>query len=544
MLLYFRKVILSALRRYFGLCLLVGRRSMSAESSSGGMKKTLGLTGVTVNAMALIAPGAFLWITYQLQAASVDSAGVSTAADMWTGIVVALIVAFLTAFAFAELAHRYPDAGTGSSYYFAEKAFLDREEPHHRRWARLFKFIVGWAAHLFYWVYPGVMVAFMATLLTYIFGQFGVTISIPGQIVIAIVFSAVVGSIAWRGISGSTNVAIAINIIQLVTLVVFSVLAIAFRNGNPLNVPPDGWYHPVASSIVLPHNFAGMIFQSTIAILILVGFESSTALGAEAKNAKRDIPRAVIISLVIQGIFAYLFQYFAANYAMGSWFGDGNGIAAAAASGAPIGDMAIKIGNAMLGGNGFAFMLVLAISVAIAILGTTLAAMNTGVRISFAMAQDNEMPEIMGLLHGKYATPHMGIVAMVVVSAIVGAVGVLGGAVTLTGVTLASNLGTFVLYGLICAVTVVAFAGSKEFNLFRHGIIPALGLISNIIMVGAIFIIGIASGGTTAQATYLGLGISAVWLIISVAYFVINSRQTGKPIIPSIESMRTSGTGD
>jgi APA family basic amino acid/polyamine antiporter len=520
---------------------------MSTETNSSGMKKTLGLTGVTVNAMALIAPGAFLWITYQLQAANVDVNGVSTAADMWTGIVVALIVAFLTAFAFAELAHRYPNAGTGSAYYFAEKAFLDREEPSHRRWARLFKFITGWAAHLFYWVYPGVMVAFMATLITYIFGQFGVTVGVPGQIAVAIIFSAIVGAIAWRGISGSTNVAIAINIIQLVTLVVFSVLAIAFRNGNPLNVPADGWYHPVASSIILPHNFAGMIFQSTIAILILVGFESSTALGAEAKDAKRDIPRAVIISLVIQGIFAYLFQYFAANYALGSWLGNdvaGKGITAAAASGAPIGDMAIQIGNAMLGGNGFAFMIVLAISVAIAILGTTLAAMNTAVRISFAMAQDNEMPEIMGLMHGKYATPHMGIIAMVVMSAIIGAVGVIGGAVTLTGITLASNLGTFVLYGLICAVTVVAFAGRKEFNIFRHGVIPGLGLITNILMVGAIFIIGITSGGTTAQATYLGLGISLVWLIISVVYFIINSRQTGKPIIPSVESMRTTGASD
>jgi amino acid transporter len=98
------------------------------------MKKTLGLTGVTVNAMALIAPGAFLWMTYQLQAANVDSSGASTAADMWTGIVAALIVAFLTALAFAELARRYPEAGSGSAYYFAEKAFLDREEPGNQRW--------------------------------------------------------------------------------------------------------------------------------------------------------------------------------------------------------------------------------------------------------------------------------------------------------------------------------------------------------------------------------------------------------------------------
>ena len=518
-----------------------------SESSTTGMKKTLGLTGVTVNAMALIAPGAFLWITFQLQAANIDSSGASTAPDMWTGIIGALIVAFLTAFAFSELARRYPDAGTGSAYYFAEKAFMDREEPSHRRWARLFKFITGWAAHLFYWVYPGVMVAFMATLIGYIAGQFGITVTTPGLVGIAIVFSALVGFIAFRGISGSTNISIAINVIQLVCLVLFSVLAIAFRNSNPMNVPPEGWYHPTATSILIPHNLAGLLFQSTIAILILVGFESSTAFAAEAKNPRRDIPRAVIISLVIQGIFAYLFEYFSANYALGSWLGGdvaGRGIGAAGLSGAPIGDMAIQIGNSMLGGNGFALMMVLAISVAIAILGTTLAAMNTGVRITFAMAQDNEMPEILGLLHGKYATPHTALVGMVVVSAIIGTIGVLGGAVTLTGVTLASNLGTFVLYGIICAVTFVAFAGRSEFHSIRHAVIPFLGIVTNIIMVGAIFIIGIASGGTTAQATYLGLGISGAWLIVSVIYFVFNSRQSGKAIIPSTDAMRTTGAGD
>ena len=86
-----------------------------ASSSTTGMKKTLGLTGVTVNAMALIAPGAFLWMTYQLQAANTDVNGKSTAMDMWTGIVAALVVAFLTAFAFAELARRYPEAGAGGA---------------------------------------------------------------------------------------------------------------------------------------------------------------------------------------------------------------------------------------------------------------------------------------------------------------------------------------------------------------------------------------------------------------------------------------------
>ena len=515
---------------------------MSAQSNPPTtMKKTLGLTGVTVNTMALIAPGAFLWMTFQLQAANTDVSGTSTASDMWTGIVAALIVAFLTAFAYAELARKYPEAGTGSAYYFAEKAFIDREEAHHRRWGRLAKFFTGWAAHLFYWVYPGVMVAFFAVLISYIAGVFGYSMPIWQQILVAWLFAAGVGYIAIRGVTGSTTASIVINVIQLTSLVVFSILAILFRVQNPLGVAPQGWYHPAASSIVLPHNLAGLLFQSTIAILILVGFESSTAFAAEAKNPKKDIPRGVILSLVIQGLFAYLFEYFAANYALSdklvSADGTLTGISAAAASGAPIGDMAIQIGNAFLSGNGFAFMLVIAGTVAIAILGTTLAAMNTGVRISFAMAQDTEMPDIMGLLHDKYATPFMGIVIMIIISGVIGTIGVLGGVVALTGITLASNLGTFVLYALICGLTIVAFSGKVDFSFLKHAIIPILGLIGNVILVLTIFIVGIITGGTTAQATYLALGISAVWLIVSVLYFVITSSQKGQAVIPAVHKM-------
>ncbi|MGO8692921.1 MAG: APC family permease [Rectinemataceae bacterium] len=511
---------------------------MATNGSGPAMKKTLGLTGVTVNAMALIAPGAFLWMTYQLQAASADAAGASTAMDMWTGIVGALIVAFLTAFAFAELARRYPEAGTGGSYYFAEKAFLDHANPKRRRWARLSKFITGWAAHLFYWVYPGVMVAFMSVFVTYIAGQFGVSIPIVGQVLIAWAFAALVGYIAMRGITGSTVAAIVVNIIQLAALISFSVLAIVFRSRNPLGVAAGGWYHHGAASVITPHSLSGLLFQSTIAILILVGFESSTSLGAEAKNPKRDVPRGVLLSLAIQGLFAYLFEYFAANYALSdklvSADGKATGIAAAAASGAPIGDMAIQLGNALLGGNGFAFMLVIAFTVALAILGTTLSAMNTGVRISFAMAQDREMPDVMGLLHDKYVTPHTGILIMVIVSAVIGSVGVLGGVVTLTGITLASNLGTFALYGLICVITMVAFAGRGDFNLLKHGIVPMLGLLGNLLLLAVIFVVGIVSGGDTAKATYIALAISVAWLVVSVSYFVVTSARQGRAILPAV----------
>src|SRR5207237_3583901 len=139
------------------------------------VKPTLGLLGATVNAMALIAPGAFLWITYQLQAAATAPNGASVASDIWGGIVVALIVAFLTAFSYAELAKIYPEAGFASCAYFAEKAFLDSRGEKHTgpiSLARFAKLATGWAAHLFYWVYPGVMVAFMPTLIGYIYTAF------------------------------------------------------------------------------------------------------------------------------------------------------------------------------------------------------------------------------------------------------------------------------------------------------------------------------------------------------------------------------------
>ena len=503
-----------------------------AEEKKTTMKRTLGLTGVTVNAMALIAPGAFLWITYQVQASNNGGA-----TDMWTGIVAALIVAFLTAIAFAELARRYPEAGAGGSYYFAEKAFLDRDKASHRRFARLAKFLTGWAAHLFYWVYPGVMVAMMAVLVTYILGQFNINLTIPEQIGVAVLFSVFIGVIAVRGITGSTNVAIAINVVQLVSLVGFSILAIMFRAQNPLHATQ--WAHPSAGSIVFPHSLSAMLFQSTIAILILVGFESSTSLAGEALNPKRDIPRGVLISLVIQGLFAYLLEYFAANYAICEKLTftnpDGSivtGMDAAAASGAPIGDLVRLIGDAMLGGNGFILMIIIAITVALAVVGTTLAAINTAVRVSFAMAQDREMPEMLGALHERHASPHVGVWVLVAVSAILGSVGVLN-VTALTGITLASNIGTFALYALICGLTFVTFVGREEFHGIKHAVIPFLGLLGNIsLLIGVVFI-GLTTPGVSADATKMALYITGGWGVVSVIYLIWNSKRIGKAIIPA-----------
>jgi len=503
------------------------------------VKKTLGLTGVTVNAMALIAPGAFLWITYQLQAAATAPGGASVASDIWAGIGFALILAFLTAISYAQLAKLYPEAGFGSCYYFAEKAFLDRENKAHHKWARLAKIVTGWAAHLFYWVYPGVMVAMMATLIGYVYTQFtGVTLSTAALTVIAAAFAVLTGYIAYRGVTGSTVTAFLINVIQLITLVGFSVAAIVYRMTNPQKAAQ--WAFSGGWDVIRPHSLEGVLVQSTLAILILVGFESCTAFAAEAKNPKRDIPRAVVLSLAIQGLFAYLLEYFAAGYMVseklaatatsGAATATVTGLAAAAASGAPMGDMAVLLGNSVLGGIGFGLMISIAVTVALAILGTTLSCMNTAVRVSYAMAQDREMPEILNAMHGRFATPHRMLWVLVAVSCFIAAIGVRS-VVGLIGITLASNLGTFVLYGLTCLWTIVAFAKRAEFSVVKHGIVPALGLLANLAMLGAILYLYISGNADAKGEAYICFAISGAWALISLAYVVVTSRRTGRAIV-------------
>ncbi len=552
---------------------------MAEQTEAPKMQPTLGLTGVTVNAMALIAPGAFLWITFVLQAGYVFPSGLA----MWAGIFVALTLAYATALSYSELAKLYP--GAGSSYLFAEQAFLSKTRAY--RFARIAKFIIGWSSHLYYWVYPGVMVATMGVMVGYIVGTIApawINPGIPGPVfmaLIAVIFSFFVAYIAFRGVTGSTVVNIAINGIQIIALLFFAALAIAYRVSHPsgstgltLNaagnaVPAALHYgfgdtanpsHASALSVIMPHRLDWVMLQATIAILLLVGFESVTALGEEAKDPKRDIPRGVLLSLTIQGLFCYLIEYFAANYFLSNAYS----LAAAKGSAAPLGDMMVLIGNALLGGHGQAFMLMEAVTVFLALIGTTLSCINTGARVTYAMGRDSDVPEHFGLLHGEKLTPHRAIWALASISAILGAYGALyyfaGGSAPADNVittlpnnfwysigmssnaylsalpngllliTLLSNFGTFVLYGLTNIVCIVAFREHHEFSGFRHMVVPVFGAVANFACL-AFYVIGPLEGLGSAKEPLLAVAISVVWGIYGAIYFVRNSRRQGKETI-------------
>jgi amino acid transporter len=640
-------------------------------------KKTLGLTGLTSNAMALIAPGAFLWLTIGGQyLTGAPAAGMS----MWFGILFALLLCLATAVAYAELSKLYP--GAGSSYFFAEQAFLSKRKAF--KLARLSKFVVGWASHLYYWVYPGLMVGVTAMIVGYMIGQIDAhfstgthfSASIPSPIFMwafCIAFAFGVAYIAYRGVVGSTSVGVAINTTQIVALMIFAVLAIHHRTSHPegsnmwvldstgtptqynqdtmpdpANPPkmipdpahpgtqmvdpanPGGtipkvkksdgttpvWvfadaagtvvptddegvpkvptakpqlatisyqggvtkdpatgvetfnYHESAKSVVAPHKPGYIVIQACIAILILVGFESVTSMGEEAVNAKRDIPKAVILSLIIQGGICYLFEYFAANYYLNSNYT----ASTAGASSAPIGDIMQLVGASVFGSanGGWWFMMIEATTVFLALIGTTLSCMNTAARVTYAMGRDEEMGSHFGMLHGRNATPHRAIWVLAAISAGLGIVTVLfwfcGPAAqseaTIAGlphnfwykvgiwhnalalkipqsflyVSLISNFGTFLLYMMSCLIAVVAFHEHHLHGIIRHKIIPIFGLLANLLcmvfyLVGPIPNWKYSVTGMSWKEPYIALGVAAVWGIYGGLYFLVGSKRSGKAIM-------------
>jgi APA family basic amino acid/polyamine antiporter len=499
---------------------------------SGEMQRTLTLTGITVNAMALIAPGAFLWTTFAIQASQV-SGKTSTAPDMWTGLVFALVLALLTAYSYSELARIYPEAGTGSSYYFAEAALLDKDKPEHQARARVAKLTIGWISHLYYWLYPAIMVGFMGILFGYIYQTaFHHTLTYIPQAAGAVLLAFVCGYIAYRGISGSTLTSILINVIQITCLTLVSLLFIAYRIGHGSEV----YSLANAGGVVIPHSIIHVLYQSTIAILLLVGFESVTALAAEAKRPEKDIKSGILLSLIIQGGICYLFEYFAANFANGAKTATVTiaaagstpaqhltGYAASAVDPAPIGTMITNIGNKMLGQTGSTVSLVVAATVLMALLGTTLACLNTGVRVTYAMAKDKEMPGILGFLHGKYATPHGGILVLTIVSAAIGVYCATPYNVdNITQITLASNTGTFLVYGITCIIAFVAFASRHDKHVIKHQLIPGLGALMNIAELCGVVYLAITAGGSGSKDAYKALAIVGIWCVAGVIWVAIN----------------------
>lgn len=151
-----------------------------------------------------------------------------------------------------------------------------------------------------------------------------------------------------------------------------------------------------SSQFRLEHSTpSGALVGVVLVVFGFSGFESSTALGGEAKDPLRTIPRSVLQSVVLAGLF-----FIAMAYVVVLGF-EGSGLSLAASE-APLHVLASSIGWGGLG-------TVINVGTLLSFFACTLASINSTARILFSMANHGLVPDALGQAHLENQTPHVAV---------------------------------------------------------------------------------------------------------------------------------------
>jgi amino acid transporter len=331
-------------------------------------------------------------------------------------------------------------------------------------------------------------------------------------------FAVGAGLIVWfltyRGIRLSTEAGVALGAFEIVIFLALALTLIAAAgSNNTLSVfaPNTGNTHGLGSV------FPGMIF----AILAFIGFEASAPLAEEAKDPRRTIPRAVILSCVLIGVF-YLICYYAASV----YFGPNNMAAKFIGynGGDPWSGMAQKVW-----GPGIILVILAVLNSAIA---NSNAGVNAATRVGYSLGRIGLLPRAFARVHNQFRTPYIA-VNVQAAGGIVLAVGL--------GIVTGSPLNAFALLGTVATIVVVAIyiltnlsnlvfylrEHRSEFNWLLNGVVPIVGSIIFLPALVAAFGIDFAGLGISALTAPSNLAplIIGIWMLIGVVvliYFAVS----------------------
>lgn len=195
---------------------------------------------------------------------------------LWAPLLLALLLALLTAGSYAELVTKYPRAG--GSAVFAERAFR----------SPLVSFLVGFSM-----LAAGVTSA-AGLAIAFAGDYFRTFIDLP-TIPVAIAFLAVVALLNARGIRESLGANLVMTAIELSGLVIVIAVVAVFVGGGGGDVSritetPEGTSVGMA-----------VLAGAVIAYYSFVGFETSANMIEEVKNPRRTYPRALFAALFTAG---------------------------------------------------------------------------------------------------------------------------------------------------------------------------------------------------------------------------------------------------
>ena len=217
-----------------------------------------------------------------------------------------------------------------------------------------------------------------------------------------------------------------------------------------------------------PHQYGGILAGMVFSILALSGFEAPAPLAQETKRPGKFIGRAVMLSLVLIGIF-YVFTSYA------SAIGWGTGSMAAFASNA---NPDYVLGHS-LWGVGWWFVFIAIINSAV---GVGLACTNAASRVAYTMGKAGTLPARFGQIHPVHRTPtfaiavqqSIGIVAILLVGLLLAPGDIFGFLGTIT------TLAVIVLY-IMANIALTAYIRREhpdDYNFWRHLIIPGIGTVA------------------------------------------------------------------
>ncbi|MFG2715203.1 amino acid permease [Streptomyces goshikiensis] len=395
--------------------------------------------------------------------------------------ILAGLTALFSALSYAELAGSVPVSGSSYSYAYATMG-------------ELIAWICGWCLVLEYAVsVAAVAVGWGQYLNELLDGTIGITvpeavsaplgeggfINLPALVVVllSMVF-------LMRGAKESATVNSIMVAVKIVTLLLFIGIGVmGIKAGN---------YTPLA-----PLGVTGISAAASTLFFSYIGFDAASTAGEEAKNPKKDLPRAIMLSLAIVTAL-YVLVAFVAVGAM-PWQ-DFEGTEAALAQ-----IMTDVTGNSVWG-------VVLAAGAVIAIFSVVFAVLYGQTRILFAMSRDGLVPKVFAKVDEKTGAPRTNVV---IVSLFCGA---LAAFIPLGKLADATSIGTLFAFGLVNVAVIILRRTRPDMpRTFKVALFPVTPILGAIACAYMMFELD--------SATWMVFG---GWMIVGlVFYFLYGIRRSG-----------------
>ncbi len=389
------------------------------------LKRSLSLWQLTLMSVGIIL-GAGIYVILG------EAAGMS-GNYIWLSFIIAAVVAALTAFSYAELSSRFPKAG--AEYVYVENSFGNRAA-----WLVAWLLLAGSSI-------GGATVAMG-------FSQYFSAIFNTPIITIALIMLAIILIILIIGVQETAKLTILFTAIEIVGLAI-----VIF-----IGIPYIGTVNYFEAALGLK----GVIEAGVLIFFGYLGFEGITRLAEEAKNPEKNIPKAIMYSMIITTILYILVGISAISVI--PW-------QELATAKAPLALVAERV----FGEQSFLILSVIAL---FSTFNTALMFLLTGSRLIYGIAKQEAIPKVFTLVGKRFHTPWVAIIVIGIVSMFFLFFGDLKTIANLTNFTIFSVF-------IVINASVIYFRYKKpittEFKVplqvGRFPVIPFLGILTSVFMI-------------------------------------------------------------